>query len=134
MMKKIGIILLILIAGGIGFGAYLWNKPAPKAENQDAVKVEATLLNTDYAQDEKHANSLYLGKWLEVSGSVQSVDTNQDGQKILYLETGDLLQSIMCVMRDKNATSETGKKVVVKGVCNGLVNGVVIKDCILIEK
>jgi hypothetical protein len=134
MLKKIGIVLLILIAGGIGIGAYLWNKPAPKAENQDALKIEAKVLFNEYMQNDKAADSLYLGKWLEVSGSVQSVDTNQDGQKILILETGDLMQAVMCVMRDKNATSEKGKTVIVKGKCTGMVNDVVINDCILIEK
>ncbi|KAA5536216.1 hypothetical protein F0919_00695 [Taibaiella lutea] len=134
MLKKIGIVLLILIAGGVGYGIYLWNKPAPKAENQDALKVEAKSLFTAYAQNDKAADSLYLGKWLEVSGNVQSVDTNQDGQKILILETGDLMQAVMCVMRDKNATSEKGKPVIVKGKCTGMVNDVVVNDCILIEK
>lgn len=134
MLKKIGIVLLILIAGGIGIGVYLWNKPAPKAENQDAVKIEAQTLFNAYTQNEKHADSLYLGKWLEVRGNVQSVETNQDGQKVLILETGDLMQAVMCAMRDKDVTSEKGKTVVVKGICNGLVNDVVVKDCILLEK
>lgn len=133
MIKKIGIVLLVLIAGGISIGAYFWNKPAPKAEDQDALKVEAKTLFDTYTQNDKHANSLYLGKWLEVSGNVQSVDTNMDGQKILILETGDLMQAVMCVMRDKNATSEKGKQVIVKGKCTGMVNDVVINDCILIE-
>ena len=134
MIKKIGIVLLILIAGGVGTVAYLWNKPAPKAENQDALKIEAKTLFDTYIQNDKHADSLYLGKWLEVSGNVQSVDTNQDGQKILILETGDMMQAVMCVMRDKNATGEKGKTVIVRGKCTGMVNDVVINDCILIEK
>ena len=134
MLKKIGIVLLILIAGGIGIGVYLWNKPAPKAENKDAVKIEEQTLFNSYTQNEKHADRLYLGKWLEVRGNVQSVETNQDGQKVLILETGDLMQAVMCAMRDKDVTSEKGKTVVVKGICNGLVNDVVVKDCILLEK
>lgn len=134
MLKKIGIILLVLIAGGIGVGVYFWNKPAPKAEDQDALKVEAKALFSAYSQNEKYANSLYLDKWLEVSGNVQGVDTNQDGKKYLILETGDMMQGVMCVMRDKNATSEQGKAVIVRGRCTGMVNDVVIDDCILIEK
>jgi len=134
MLKKIGIVILLAIIVGVGVGVYLWNKPAPKAENQDALKIEAQALFNDYTQNDKRADSLYLGKWLEVNGSVQSVDTNQDGQKILYLETGDMLSSIMCVMRDKTATGAQGEKLVVRGVCTGQTNGVVIKDCILIKK
>lgn len=134
MLKKIGIVLLILIVCGLGLVAYIWNKPAPKAENQDAVKVEAKALYDAYVQNNKHADSLYLGKWLEVSGKVQSVDTNLDGQKILILETGDLLQAVMCVMRDKTAAGTQGASVIVKGKCTGLVNDVVINDCILLEQ
>lgn len=133
MLKKIGILILVLILVGIGIVTYLWNKPAPKAENQNALKIEAKTLYNDYSKNSKHADSLYLGKWLEVNGSVQSVDTNQDGQKILILETGDLMSAVMCVMRDKNTTSEKGKNIIIRGKCTGLVNDVVVNDCILIK-
>ncbi len=133
MIKKIGILILILIIAVVGIGTYMWNKPAPKAENQDALKVDAKALFNDYAKSNAHGDSLYLGKWLEVTGTVQSVDTNQDGKKIMILETGDMMSAVMCVMRDKNETSEKGKAVVIRGKCTGLVNDVVVNDCIFIK-
>lgn len=130
MLKKILIGLFVIALCGFAVGAYLWNKPAPKAENQDAVKVEATTLFNAYAQNAKQADSVYLDKWLEVTGTIQSVETNQDGQQVWILETGDMMQAVMCVMRDKGVTEEKGKTVTVKGRCTGLVNDVIVKDCI----
>lgn len=134
MLKKMVIVVAILALMGIGFATYLWYKPAPKAENQDAVKITAIKVFSDYNKNVKQADSLYLGKWLEVSGVVQQVDTNQDGQRILILEAGDLMQAVMCVMRDKSDFGSKGESVVVRGKCTGLVNDVVVNDCIVIGK
>src|SRR2546423_461654 len=57
-----------------------------------------------YNANEKDADTKYLNKAIEVSGTISEVDKNQDGGTMVILQTGDPAAGVQCAMRDKGAT------------------------------
>jgi flagellar basal body-associated protein FliL len=132
-MKKKNILFLLLgliIVAGIA--AYMmWNKPHPKAEDKKGIPVTAVSLFKEYSTNETAANQQYLNKVLEVTGAVSTIDTNQDGAVAVILQTDDIMNGIMCTMRDKNQPLSKGSSVTIKGFCSGFVGDVKLTDCVI---
>jgi len=125
-----GILLLALI--GVGTGLYLWNKPHAKVENAKSVVMTAEALSKEYNTNEKKADSLYLNKAIEVSGTVSEIEKNQDGGIMVVLATDDPMAGVQCTMREKNVAVTKGAKVVIKGFCSGNgITGVSLTDCVM---
>ena len=88
-MKKILLILAILVAAGAAVGYYLYNKPRTGVAGLDpAHTVPAADLFNEFQSDENAANAKYLGKVVEVSGTVQTVDKDGSGNLSVAMETG----------------------------------------------
>ena len=132
MIKKIGLLVVILAIVGGGVFYYMWNMPHKKVEDMKGLAITATQLATDYSTNDKHADSLYLNKAIEVSGKVSEIEKNQDGGIMVILATADPSAGIQCAMRDKNATAQKDAEITVKGICSGAgITGVSLTDCVL---
>jgi hypothetical protein len=132
LVKKTLVVVLALVLVGIAVGIYKWNEKAPKVENAHAVSVTAAALAAEYAADEKNADTKYLNKAIEVSGTVSEVDNNQDGGSMIVLQTSDPTAGVQCSMRDKGATAAKGQQVTIKGFCSGNgITGVSLTSCVL---
>ncbi|WP_118972139.1 OB-fold protein [Taibaiella koreensis] len=130
-MKKILIVLLILVAAGVGAGLYLWNKPHEKAEDRQAMAVTAGVLSEAFAGNEQKANAAYLNQVLAVSGTVSEVSRNQDGNTVIVLAGSDPLSGVQCTMREDGVKASVGDKMTIKGFCNGYTLVVLLSDCIV---
>lgn len=132
-MKKKNILFLLLgVIVVAGIAAYMmWNKPHPKAEDKKGIPITAVSLFKEYTTNETAANNQYLNKVLEVSGAVSAIDTNQDGAVAVILQTDDIMNGIMCTMRDKNQAIAKGSNVTIKGFCSGFVGDVKLTDCVI---
>ena len=96
------------------------------------ININAPELAKQYQANEKAADTKYLNKVMEVSGTVSETDKNQDGGTMIVLETGDPIAVIQCGMREKAITAAKGQKVVIKGFCSGNgITGVTLTDCII---
>ena len=134
MRKKeaIGIVLGALLVLGITAAIISWNKPHVKVESKAGVPVTAARLSAAYQKDEANANKQYLNQAVEVSGSVSGIDRNQDGGRMILLETGSTDAPVVCTMRDSTAPLRTGAQVKLKGFCTGSsLSGVTLTDCIV---
>lgn len=135
MSKKLWIVVIVLaLLGGGGYGAwwYVWNKPHAKVEDAKGITVTAQALAKEYTADEKTADTKYLNKAIEVSGTVSETEKNQDGGLMVVLQTDDPTAGVQCTMRDKNATANKGQTVTIKGFCSGNgITGVSLTDCII---
>ena len=124
------IIAAVLIAGG--FAYKMWTKPRQKAEDIKGLSITAIDLGKAFNTDEHKADSLYLNKAIEVSGTISATDKNQDGGTMILLDTGNPDLPVQCTMREKNITAANGKIVTIKGFCSGSnITGVLLTDCIL---
>lgn len=127
-MKKIliTIIVLSLIGGGIGY--YMYNKPVASLEKKKAdIEVSASQLIADYEADETAANEKYLGKVVQVSGTVAEV-TEAPGKKKINLDTGNPMSMIICELEDGTAPDaiQVGSTVTMKGMCSGYLSDVIL--------
>jgi hypothetical protein len=131
-MKRIIMLVLFLGLIGVGTGIYLFNKKPETVDNKKGINIGAADLAKAYSSNERAADSLYLNQVIEVSGTVGSTETNQDGGLMVILTTGDPDADIQCTLRDKGVQVAKGAQVTLKGFCSGSgITGVSLTDCIV---
>lgn len=122
------ILIAILIVAGI---RYNWNKPPDTVAGKKGLPVTATELCKAFDDNEAAANTRYLNQALDVTGTVLSLERNQDGKQVIMLECSDLTQGVQCTMSNEVAVT-TGETITIKGFCNGYTLVVLLSDAILI--
>ena len=137
-MKKAGIVIVLLIILGLGYGWYLYNKePLDVRSVKTDIEVTADQLLLHFQQDENAASQQFVNKVMIVSGAVREVSLEDDGQATVWLTTNELLYPVTCSFykaeAEKVKTLAPGDQVRIKGVCTGMLMGVVINKCSLEE-
>ncbi len=131
-MKKLIMIVLSLGLIGVGTGIYLFNKKPETVDDKKGINIAAADLAKAYSTNERAADSRYLNQVIEVSGTVGSTETNQDGGLMVILTTGAPDADIQCTLRDKGVQVAKGAQVTLKGFCSGSgITGVSLTDCIV---
>jgi hypothetical protein len=133
-MKKIVFLLLavgIALAGGIGY--WLWNKPHQDMSKAGAAfALSAEELLAAYEADEAAADALYLGKIVEVSGTVSQVVEGENTTVVLGADEG--IFGIRCELDPFSALAfpdyQAGEVVRLKGECTGFLGDVVLMRCV----
>lgn len=129
-MKKIfivaslGVLILAIVA------LALYNKPHREVGASEGIVISAVELFEAFVADEASANEAYLDNVLSVTGIVNSVQANQQGDQVLVLETNDLMFGVSCTM-ESPVTVVEGREVTIKGFCKGYLSDVVLTNCIL---
>ncbi len=111
-------------------------KPHRSVKKEDAAfKLSVSELVDAFSEDENQANSLYLGKILEVEGSLKDMITN-DSTLILLMGDSTRMTGVSCYLqrdqKNKYTTIKRGDILSVKGICNGMLLDVVLDKCILL--
>ena len=105
-------------------------------------KVEATVsasaLVKAFQDDEEKANTSYLDKVIAVSGKLREMETSEDGNIQLFLDSGDPLSAISCQLDPLSKHTgldnlNVGSEVSLKGICTGMLMDVVIERCVVIQ-
>jgi hypothetical protein len=110
----------------------MFYKKPETVDDKKGIVIDAAALSGAYTSNEKTADSLYLNKVIEVTGTVSETEQNQDGGLMVILKTDDPVVGVQCALRDKGATVAVGQTVTVKGFCSGNgITGVSLTDCIL---
>jgi hypothetical protein len=142
MMKKnlkifLGIGLILALVGF--YIAYrMWNKPHADAAELQGIPVTAAELVQAFENDEASANTKYIGKVLEVSGTVSSIN-DQDSLVFVNLSYPEAMMGGVQVSVDARSAGEArnlkeGEQTTFKGFCNGYLMDVILKDAVLIRK
>lgn len=103
--------------------------PAP------AIEMTAAELHREYEENEVAADEKYKGKRLLVSGSVESIDKDFLDHIIVRLKTGQMFQSVMATMddREKGAAAALKKRQAIAVLCRGgtrIVGSATLDDCV----
>ena len=133
MIKKIVIAVVVLGIIGAAIGYYMYQKPVDKMSSLSVnEEISAQDLFTAFESNEAEANKRFLDKVIAVKGTVTKISKDNEKASI-FLETGDMLASIMCQLEDVNAKFPSeGDEVTVKRVCTGYLTDVVLVRSIII--
>jgi len=122
-MRKLLIFLIVAVLAGIGIGYYFYSKPVPSLADEPSVAVlTADELCSDYAEDETAANTTYLDKVVEISGTVSTITQDTSGT-VLLLGTESGFYSVSCKLEpgiEPLSGTKEGSQVRLKGMVNGL--------------
>jgi hypothetical protein len=133
-MKKIALVILVLVLIGGSVAYYFFNKKPAQVEDIKSEAITATSLAKAFEADEAAANKQYLNKVMDVSGTVQEISQNQDGQMVIVLASNENpLSGVQCTMRESIANIKSGDQLTIKGFCNGFVMTVILSDCIAVK-
>lgn len=139
-MKKFIILALILVIAASGISLYMYFKPSKDlAKVKPDIGLSAKEFIEDYASDESSGNEKYVGKIIEVSGSIFSIQSNERGISTIFLE--DDFFGISCALDSaysvsvKNIldSSKEGSPIIIKGRCNGILTNIQMSSCVLVE-
>lgn len=132
-MKKILILFgsLLLLAALVGYSLY--NKPHRNASGEAYVSIQAAELFNLFETNEAQANENYLDKIIEVHGVVSAASVNQQGTKVLILESTDPMFGVSCTLANTKIDFHPGDNVRLKGFCKGYLSDVVLTDCVVVK-
>ncbi len=124
---KIAVIILItgiMAVGGIGF--YLFNMPHRDVQSSSTdYSLTGSEIVEEYLEDRVAANRKYLSadgnsKILEITGIVQQITENMNGQKVVLLKSPEDKAGVSATLTEeashKAGKLETGSLVTIKGV------------------
>ena len=137
MKKKILLTLIIIATIGASYVYYQFNKPHLDIATATPVSVlNAQDLFEEFDLNENEANKLYLGKIVQVSGVVYSVEVGAKGDLNVLLMGEDDMFGVACNFnKDQINESEINKgdQVTIKGECAGMLSDVVLIRCVLVK-
>ena len=131
----IGLIVLAILAVGGLYGWYLYNKPVQCLEKKKAdIVVTAQKLVEDYTTNEQMADSMYLGKIIQVEGTVDAVMSSSEDTKI-NLQADNPMSLVTCTLEPGKTigVAVIGTKLTVKGRCSGFLGDVHLDQANVIE-
>ncbi len=127
------LLLLLLLAGlaiGGTVGYMMWNKPHEdlSSATPDFV-LDAQALFSDFETDEASANEKYLGKLVEVKGTVQEITETSDGGVSIILKGEMDMFGVNCAFL-QHQDFEVGSEITVRGQCSGYLMDVALARCV----
>ncbi len=137
-LKKIIIIVLIIaVLLALYFYKEYNRKPADISDVQPVTKVKATIIINQYENDEISANHIYLGKTIQVKGTITEIINQHDTlTNVLIGDTGSM-HKVSCLL-DRRHTGlinqyKAGQQIIIKGICTGFLLDVELDRCVVVE-
>ncbi len=137
MNKKLKIatgILIICLLVGSAVAYFMWNKPHRDVADEKGIQTPAALIVKDYQANEQTANTKYLDKAIEVTGTITEVKANQEGKTTILLASEDAFTGVFCTLKENAPNLTVGSSVTLKGICSGMLSDVRIRDAIVMNK
>ena len=137
--KKYGWLIVLVI---LGVAAYAYREYTRKPADLDTVQAEASVdaaaLVQLYEKDEQQANTLYLGKAIDVTGVVSEINNQKDTSVNIMLGNKDDMHRVSCLLNinqvDKVKNIQSGQKISLRGICTGYLLDVELNRCVIINK
>ena len=137
MKKKILIVTGIIVVLIIAYTFYQFNKPHLDIASATPVSVlNSDELFAEFDLNENEANQLYLGKIVQVSGIVYSVDVGTKSDlNVLFMGDDDMFGVACNFNKDQLNESDINKgdQVTIKGECAGMLSDVVLIRCVILK-
>jgi hypothetical protein len=136
---KIILIIIVVVASIVAFVAYkMWNKPFDDVTDMEGITVNADVLYKAFETNEQTANTTYVGKVVEVSGTVGEIETSDTIARVMITFPDAMMGAVRVTLDSRHLADakavKTGDQATFKGFCNGFLMDVEIKDGVLIKK
>lgn len=112
---------------------------APAAIPQEAIKVTALKIVSEYKENGVSADAKYKNKLIEVSGTVKTIDKDVLDTPYIALESYEyaIVDHVQC-MFSKSSESELasvskGQKIVLQGTVQGKLGNIIVNGCKIIR-
>ena len=134
------VLIVILVGASIGaFVAYkMWNKPFDDVTEMDGMKVNADVIYKAFETNEQNANTTYVGKVVEVSGTVGDIETSDTIARVMLTFPDAMMGAVRVTLDTRHLADakavKTGDQATFKGFCNGFLMDVEVKDGVLMKK
>lgn len=135
---KIVLIATFLVASIGAFVAYkMWNKPFDDVTEMDGMKVTADVIYKAFETNEQTANTTYVGKVVEVTGTVGDIETSDSIARVVLTFPDAMMGAVRVTLDTRHLADakavKTGDQATFKGFCNGFLMDVEIKDGVLMK-
>ena len=130
-------ILVVIVAAGIYAYREYHRKPAALSEVGADVALSADSLLAAYSTNEDAANKKYLGKILDVTGEIASLNNEQDTVINILIGPREGMAHVSCSVAASEVTKlkslAVGKTTPIRGVCTGYLMDVELNRCVIVK-
>jgi hypothetical protein len=129
-------VIIIGTAAAIYFYKEYHRRPADMALVKADKKIDAAKLVTAFTENETVANKLYLGKTLEVTGTVTETEQPNDSLINIFLGGGVAFNQVSCLFDtrlNKFKDPQAGSILTIRGVCTGFLSDVELNRCVMVK-
>ncbi|MFY7652329.1 MAG: OB-fold protein [Chitinophagaceae bacterium] len=130
------LVLAVLAIAGTWF--FVFYKPTHFKRNvakEAGLVITADSLVKAFQQNEAAANTQFLNKAVEVTGTVTEVAKNENGNTTVLIASADAFTNVYCTLQaTETKTPQPNTVISVKGLCTGFLSDVVIIDGVIVDK
>ncbi|MFZ0281503.1 MAG: hypothetical protein WAL29_07625 [Bacteroidales bacterium] len=134
---KIALFAVFFLAlAGILFGIYLFNlQSADLQKAEPDFRIAAIDLQKAFEKDETAANTTYLNKIIEVTGTIETIKPGEETAVSISLKTENPLSAVICTFQKKPDISELtpGGQVTIRGECSGILMDILLNNCVIVQ-
>lgn len=128
-------VVSFIVLSAILAALYMYNlKHTDMAKAKPDFLITATVLQKEFEDNESTASARYIGKIIEVTGTI--VSTTPAGSKNLNmsLQTGSDISSVICTLPAVGDPSKfkAGDEIILRGECSGFLMDVLLNNCAVI--
>ncbi len=131
-MTKLIYALAVVALTAIGgyYYVFVYSKTHHRnVQTEKGLAIIADSLSAQFQANEKNANALYLNKAITVTGTILSIDKNQEGKITLLLGRSDAFANVsVTLLSTVPITQKVGETISIKGVCTGALSDVIITE------
>jgi hypothetical protein len=137
-VKYIWLALLIVILAAVLYGYREYTrKAADLSDVKSQANISADNLVLTFQNDELKANLLYLGKPIEVKGTIAELNNQQDTIVNIILGKKNEMHRVSCLINKSYIgeikTYKVGDRIALRGICNGFLMDVELNRCVVIK-
>ncbi|TFH39293.1 MAG: hypothetical protein E4G95_01510 [Bacteroidia bacterium] len=128
--------LVILFLGGAIVGLIMYNKTDPDLSRVKAdFVINPAKLFEEFAADEAAATEKYVGRIVEMTGTVTSIDKGSGTSISIRLGTGNFMGDVICTLTDEKIENDIkpGDILTIRGECSGMLMDVLLNNCVFVK-
>jgi tRNA_anti-like len=131
-MTKLIYVLAVVAVTALGgyYYVFVYSKTHHRnIQSEKSVTIQADSLSAQFQANEKNANALYLNKAVQVTGTIVSIDKNQEGKIMIILGRADAFSNVSVTLISTAPISQKiGETITIKGVCTGALSDVIVTE------